>query len=175
MNQTIIALVGPDKCGKTEIGNELSKRLGIPLFKANTEKGKFRDGSDFVNEMRYADPRTIDLLTQTGYSIILDRAWPCEWVYSRAFNRESDHDATEQSDIGYSGLGAVVVVCVRTSYEGIVDDDAPEKLTEPMLSKLHSLYEDFAKQTRCRVMFLNVDDEDLDREVNDVISFLEKN
>ena len=175
MSQTIIALVGPDKCGKTEIGDELSKRLGIPLFKANTEKGKFRNGDDFINEMRYADPRTIDLLRQTGYSLILDRAWPCEWVYSRAFNRGCDSAATDKSDIGYASLGAVVIVCSRTSYKGIVDDDAPEKLTEPMLNKLHSLYEDFAKQTRCRVMFLNVDDENLDREVGDIISFLGKN
>jgi thymidylate kinase len=172
MSQTIIALVGPDKCGKTEIANELSAKLKIPLFKANTEKGKFRNGDDFINEMRYADPRTIDLLRQTGYSLILDRAWPCEWVYSRAFNRATDEAATRQSDIDYADLGAIVIICHRTSYAGLVDEDAPEKLVEPMLQKLHSLYEKFAQQSKCRVMFLNVDDENLEREVSDILSFL---
>lgn len=174
MKQHVIALVGPDKCGKTEIGNKLSEVLGIPLFKAKSEKKKFREGEDFINEMRYSDFRMFDFLEQTGHSVILDRAWPCEWVYSQAFERATDESATLASDSSAAALGAKIIICYRTSYEGLVDEDAPDKLRQPMLEKLHMLYEDFAAVTKCRCMFLNVDDENLEREIDDILRFLEE-
>ena len=172
MSQQIIVFVGPDKCGKTEIAHELSQQLGIPTFKASTEKGKFRDEEDFILEMQYADPRMVDILKQTGYSIILDRAWPCEWVYSTAFNRETDGDAIFKSDNGFANLGAKVVVCYRTSYNGLVDEDAQDRLTEDMLGKLEQLYRSFAQMSACEIYFLNVDDEDLEREVSEIMTFI---
>lgn len=170
--QQIIVFVGPDKCGKTEIGNELGRRLNIPTFKASTEKGKFRNEEDFILEMQYADPRMIDILKQTGYSLILDRAWPCEWVYSTAFNRDTDGEAIFNSDQGFADLGAKVVVCYRSSYNGLVDEDAPDRLTPPVLEKLEQLYRSFSQMSACEFYFLNVDDEDLDREVDEIMTFI---
>lgn len=172
MSQQVIIFVGPDKCGKTEIANELSKQLSIPTFKSSTEKGKFRNEEDFILEMQYADPRMIDILKQTGYGIILDRAYPCEWVYSTAFNRETDGTAIFNSDQGFAELGAKVVVCYRSDYNGLVDEDAPERLTEDMLERLEQLYRSFAQMSACEFYFLNVDDEDLEREVNEIMTFI---
>ena len=172
MEQKIIVFAGPDKCGKTEISRELSRRLNIPTFKASTEKGKFRNEEDFILEMQYADPRMIDILRQTGYSLILDRAWPCEWVYSTAFSRETDGEAIFVSDKGFASMGTKVGICYRTCYNGLVDEDAPDRLTPNVLSKLEQLYRSFAQMSACDFYFLNVDDEDLEREINEIMSFI---
>ena len=54
MAQQVIMLVGPDRCGKTEIAKELSKRTGIPRFKASTEHDTYLNGlSGFLNQLLY--------------------------------------------------------------------------------------------------------------------------
>lgn len=41
MKQKIVFLVGPDRCGKTEIGKALAKRLGAMYFKASSEHNAY--------------------------------------------------------------------------------------------------------------------------------------
>jgi len=172
-DQTLIVFCGADKTGKTEIAHALSEKLGIPYFKASNEKAKFRNDKDFINEMRHADPRMLDFLNQTGYSLIMDRGWPCEWVYSRFLERPTDEEATRNSDRHFAEMGAKVIVCYRTNYEGLYDEDRPDLLTTQNLEYLSHLYHQFENWTLCDVYYLNVDDEDLDREVAEIMNFIE--
>tara|TARA_R100000808_G_C2155555_1_gene168661 strand:+ start:15517 stop:16047 length:531 start_codon:yes stop_codon:yes gene_type:complete len=172
MEQQLIIFCGPDKTGKTEIAHELSSRLGIPTFKACDEKSKFRNEKNFINEMRYADPRMLDLLSQTGYSLILDRAYPCEWVYSQFFHRETDLSAVRNSDRHFASLGTKIIVCFRSDYSGLYDEDRPDLLTEENLNKLSKLYFEFGKWTQCDIYYLNVDSEDLEQEIDEITAFL---
>lgn len=170
--QTIIAVVGPDMCGKTEITKALSRVLGIPRFKASSEHDTYLNHQDrFINQLRYADTRMVDFLKQTRCSVIMDRAWPCEWAYSRVFQRETDRQVLSQVDEAMAELGAKIIICSRSSYAGIVDDIDPTT-KEARLKSLDLEYRAFEGWTLCDVHILHVDDENLQREVTEILRFM---
>jgi thymidylate kinase len=171
-SQRIIAFGGPDMCGKTQIAQALSRRINVPYFKASSEHQSFlKEQNQFLMQLRYADPRMLDFLRQTGHSAIFDRAWPCEWAYSKFFGRETDLNQLRVIDDGFAALRTLVVVCYRSSYRNIADD-LDSRIGPDQLAAIEHLYHDFAVWTSCKTMFLNVDDEDLDREVSDIIKVL---
>ena len=172
--QQIIIFVGPDRCGKSEISKQLSLCTGIPYFKASSEHSTFlkKSPDDFMKQLQYADPRVIDLLKQTGHSVIMDRGFPCEFAYSAVLNRQTDQAAILDIDRAYAKLGATLVFCHRSSYEGIKDDLDPS-IDEGKLQQLHHMYETFFNMSKCKVVMLNVDDEDINREIVEIINQVE--
>lgn len=172
--QVIVQLVGPDMTGKTQIAKELAHRLGVPYFKASSERETYLTGPDmFVNQLRYADPRMVDFLRQTGHSVVFDRGYPCEFVYSDVMNRETDMAALRHVDRAYAELGTRIVVCTRRNYDGIVDD-IDSSITSGVLQLLEKRYRLFSEWTSCECLFIYVDDEDLDREVSEITEWLQK-
>ena len=170
--QEVIFLGGPDRCGKTNIGRQLSILSGIPLFKPKEEHEVYLNNKDhFVQTLRWADPRVADFVGQTGQSVIFDRGYPCEWVYSRVFGRETDERALAKLDCLWKSLGAKIIVCNRSSFRGIVDDIDPG-IDEGVLMKIQAEYDNFIEWTSCDVLKLNVDDENLDREIAEIAEFL---
>jgi thymidylate kinase len=173
-NQKIVIFVGPDRCGKTNIIEELSRRTNIPTFKAKVQREFFvGDRKNFLPFLRYGETTILDMVEQTGQSVLFDRLWPCEWVYSRCFGRETDDSVVAKLDERYAALNALIVVCHRSSYAGIEDDDDPS-VKQSTLEKLDSLYREFAEQSKTRCRFLNVDDENLEREVSEVLHWMEE-
>lgn len=167
---------GPDMCGKTEIVKELSRITGVPPFKATSEHTSFLSSrvsknDQFLNQLRFADPRVFDVLRQTGHSVIFDRAFPCEHAYAHVLERETDMKMIHHMDEAWASLGASVILCHRSSYKGIKDDLDPS-IGEELLQKLHDAYFDFASWSKCNVLKLNVDDENLEREINDIMKFM---
>lgn len=67
-------------------------------------------------------------------------------------------------------MSVKIIIPYRTNYENVDDEFGvnPIKLVE-----IESEYRAFAKWTKCDVMWLNVDDEDLDREIKEIVDFLE--
>lgn len=176
-HQCLVFVVGPDRCGKSEIVAELSRRLSVPSFKATSEHTSFLSSrvskdDQFLSQLRFADPRVLDFLRQTGHSAVFDRGYPCEFAYSAVFGRDTDMTMLRHLDAEYAALGAVVVFCHRSSYAGVHDDLDPS-IGPELLAKLDAAYETFASWTQCRLLRLNVDDEDLSREVHDIIEFIE--
>lgn len=172
MKQNIIFFVGADRCGKSNISKELSRQLSIPYFKASNEHRCFlSDEKGFIKDLMYADPRVLDLLQQTGHSIIFDRGYSCEWVYSRDRNRETHDETTWFLDESYAKLGATIVFCYRSSYEGIVDDLDPT-IDSKRLKRLDELYREFLGNSRCSVCYLCVDSENLESQVKEIREFL---
>jgi thymidylate kinase len=168
----IVIVSGPDRCGKSNIIEELSRRTGIPTFKAKAQREFFiGDRKNFLPFLRYGETTILDMVEQLGTSVIFDRLWPCEWVYSRCFDRESDDAVIAKLDERYAALNALIVVCHRSSYAGIEDDDDPS-VKQATLEKLDALYHDFARQAKTRCEFLNVDDEDLEREVTQILKWM---
>lgn len=169
MLQRVIFLCGPDMCGKTQIAKRLSDELCVPYFKASSEHSVYLDNkTQFVNQLRYADPRVADLLQQTGHSVIFDRGYPCEWVYSSVFKRQTDLEALRLLDEAYAAMNALIVICVRSTYDNIVDDLDPN-IDSQKLEEISSAYMRFATWTKCDTLILNVDDENLEREVVAII------
>lgn len=172
--QRIILCEGPDRVGKSEIALALAKKYGIPYIKNTSEwSAGLRNKDYFVNTLRYAEPYFLSYLKQSGASVVLDRSYPSEQVYSEAFGRTTDHDALKFVDEEYAKLGAQIVICHRSSYEGIKDDLFPDDIEERKLQELDDLYTNFASKTKCKVLRLNVDDENLSRELEDISLFLE--
>ena len=173
MKQRIIIFDGPDMCGKTEMAHEISKMTDVPYFKNKNEWTFFEnDTSYFKNALTYGDPYFASYLEQTGASVIMDRWYPSEWVYSQVFNRPTNLDALTQVDELAASLGAVVIIPYRTSYDGLVDQF--ESVTPTKMAEIEMFYRAFAAWTKCEVLWLNVDDEDLERETSQILEFLYK-
>lgn len=168
----IIAFEGVDRCGKTEISRELSRQLGLPVFKNTGEwSTDLRDATYFKNLLVYGGTFLIDFLCQVKPSAIFDRYYPSEWVYSRYFNRDTNDDILRKIDQKFSDVGGKIILCRRKSYRGIFDD-MHEYLDSQALEALDKVYEDFAKWTKCKVLTLWVDDENLDRQISEIKSWL---
>ena len=165
MAQRIIIYDGPDRSGKTEQAKELSQRLGIPYFKNAAEHVHFQSNPGyFLNAIRYVDTYFTSYLEASGASVILDRAWPSEWIYSQALDRKTDFELLRHLDNRHAALGTVIVIPSRSDYSNAVDDY--DNINKNFL-KIHELYKEFAKWTKCNVIELNVDDEDLSREMRE--------
>jgi len=171
MSQRVIIFDGPDNCGKTNIAQELCRRIGIPYFKNKDEHRYFLSKPDyFIDAIRYVDTYFTSYLEATNASIVLDRAWPSEWVYSRVLGRVTDPQILRELDDRHAVLGTKIIIPFRTDYSSQCDkyDIINEKIGE-----IDHLYKEFAVWSKCDTLLLNVDDEDLARELNEVIRFLD--
>jgi thymidylate kinase len=168
----VIVFEGPDGCGKTNISKALSADLQVPYFK-NTDEWRFfvDDPAYFVNALTYGDPYFLSYLEQTGASVIVDRWYPSEWVYSQVFNRPTNMDALELIDKRASALGTKIVIPYRKDYCGVTDQ-FKDIITSDVLDKVHTAYLRFVEWTECDTFLLNVDDENLARELIEVHNFL---
>lgn len=171
--QRVIIFDGPDMCGKSNIARELSQRIGVPYFKASSEHETFlHRQSRFIDQLEHADPRVLDFLKQTGHSVIFDRAYPSEWVYSKLLDRPTNMPVLHELDRGYAAIGAKLIVCVRSSYAGITDDIQP-KFTQEVLEKQDALYRQFAGGwTLLDNLVLDTSSEDLPAQITTIREFL---
>lgn len=171
--QRIVIFEGPDGCGKTNMAAELSRMTSIPTFKNRGEWDNFEKPDDyFVKCMRFGDFGYFSqFLKQTGTSVILDRSWPSEAVYSRVLGRKTDHGVIDALDDIYSLMGTKIVIATRSCYDEVIDQFA--SIDADVLKRLHDEYLEFAAWTKCDSLVLNVDDEDLGREMAQIMAFME--
>lgn len=166
---SVVILEGPDQCGKTNIGRELSRRTGISYFKNKDEHKYFlSDPKYFIHAIKYVDSYFTSYLEASGASVILDRAWPSEFVYSEVLKRQTDYSVLRELDLRHAALGTTIVIAHRSDYSKVVDT---YDVVNKNIQRIHDLYMEFAEWSKCRVLLLNVDDEDLDREVGEIASF----
>jgi len=156
MNQKIYIFDSPDGTGKTEIGKCLSSVYGIPYFKVTTEHDNWRKGT-FIDALRFDQTYISQFLEQTGQSVIIDRAYPAEWVYSQVFGRKTDDAVLKRVDTTFARLGTTIVIPLRHSYKGSRVD---EVIPEDKLQLIHDTYLKFAEWTACNTIQLYVDDFD---------------
>ena len=169
--QRILIFDGPDGCGKTNIAKELMAVLGIPYFKNESEWRCFEnDPSYFINAITYGDPYFLSYLEQTKASVIMDRWYPSEWVYSKAFKRPTDYSVLRQIDDRAAALGAKIIIPCRSDYSKVVDQF--KSINSDILHNIEEIYRMFSDWTSCDTFFLNVDDEDINRELFEVLNFL---
>jgi len=168
----LIALEGPDMTGKTQVAAELSRQLGLPVFKNSGEWfTDLRDPSYFKNLLKYGATFLTDFLHQTRASVIMDRNYASEWVYSRHFNRETDDEVLRKVDEKFAEANGKIVICRRKSYNGICDD-LHSYIDSHALERLDGLYAEFEKWTKCEVLTIWVDDENLERETLEIREWL---
>lgn len=169
--QRIIIFDSPDGTGKTNIGYALATKLGIPYFKMTSEHENWRKGK-FKEALEFDQTYILEFLKQTGYSAVIDRAYPAEWVYSKVFGRETNDELLKKIDEGFSRLGANIIIPVRENYANARYD---ELVPNEMLEKLHSKYMEFRDFTRCKTITIYVDSykENLQMELDALIPELD--
>jgi thymidylate kinase len=170
-NQRILLMEGADGTGKTTLAKALSSELSIPYFKRNNEDFKncteeaFWKNEAFKNSLYFDQTYIAQFLKQTGYSTILDRAWPSEYVYSQVFCRNTDFQLLTELDDFYSNLRAKIIItrCRKPFREdNLVGADYFEQV--------RYMYNLFSQWTKCDVITLEMDRLSLDEAVNIVIS-----
>lgn len=167
--QTICIFDSPDNTGKTPISTEVSRITGIPRFKNEDEHKYFlTDPSYFQHALQYVDTYFFKYLKVSGASVILDRAWPSEWVYSRALGRSTDHMTLDWLDRFSASMGTKIVIPYRTDYSNMEDYD----VIRDRIVEIDRLYVEFAKWTHCETLRINVDERRTQDYVNEVINFL---
>lgn len=170
----IISFEGPDMTGKTQIAKELSRQLNVPYFKNSGEwTSHLKDDFYFKNLLIFGGTFLIDFICQTKPNVIFDRYYPSEWVYSKVFNRDTNEHIIHKIDEKFAEAGGLIVVCRRKSYEGI-KDDLHDYVDSSVLKRIDKFYDDFIKWTKCKTLTVWVDDENLDREISEIKSWLNK-
>lgn len=122
--QGSVIVVGPDRVGKTTVCRHLSEILGIPGFKFPSEKEIFKNGGK--ESLRF-DLGLAEFLRQTGHRAVFDRGYPCEWVYSRVFGRETDHMMLDRIDTVHAEIGTVIVFLSSSEVPAEEDDLVPRE------------------------------------------------
>lgn len=160
----IIIFEGPDRTGKTEMAKELANRFHIPYFKMTTEYENWQKGK-FKEALEFDQPYLLEFLRQTKTSVVIDRAYPSEFVYSRVFDRQSNNDLLWKIDEGFANLGTQIIVSRRISYSESEKDDLIPDEKFPLIDKV---YQDFMMRTKCNVADIFVDyfNNDLSEEMN---------
>jgi len=168
-----VAFIGPDMTGKSNIAEALSKDINVPVFKNTGEwKTKLSSEDYFVNLLRFGGPFLMDFIKQVDVDVIMDRFYPCELVYSRAFSRETDIEIISWMDEEFSQINGKFIICLKESYEGLVDDVYPDQLPTEKLILLDELYRDFYKSTKCEAYILYTDDMNIKTQVKKIKDFL---
>lgn len=168
-----IIFEGPDMCGKTHIARALASILHIPYFKNAREREVFgsEDTRYFATASQYVDTYMVSFLRDTQTHVIFDRNYPSQFVYPRVFGRDHDLDLLRRIDDAHAELGTRIVIPVRSTYHDL-HDDVHDCIIPTTLELLDAGYRDFVKWTKCRTLLLNVDDEDIDRELADILAWL---
>ena len=169
----IVAFIGPDMTGKSNIANRLSTEVNIPVFKNTGEWKADLSGDDYyLNLLKFGGTFLMDFLIQVNPHAILDRFYPCEYAYSRVFNRDSNKDLILRLDEKFSSVGGKLVFCYRKSYEGIRDDLFPNKINCETLKKIEKQYRIFLEETKCDTLYLETSDMNLESQVSKIKEFL---
>lgn len=171
--QRIVIFGGPDRTGKSTIAKAFANFNSIPYFKpTNQQWFAINDPGVFEKQTRWGEPKLLDFLRQTGHSAVMDRGFPCDWVYSHAMERETAWDVIAALDDGYAELGALLVFTLRKSYEGWADD-ADKRIDRAQLERLDWMYREYARGSDCRTLLLETDDQDLQGQVLAITHALE--
>jgi len=165
----IIILEGCDGAGKTNIAENLSKILQIPVFKPyGQDIMRKANNPELVKNKIYEGIIVSKILWLTNSSLIFDRYYPSEFVYSRVFGRPFYENELKEVDIAFSALGSLIVVC----YKNNLDDYKDEIIDKKYAFSLMNIYDEFLEWTNCKKLKLNTTDHDINREVHEIMKAL---
>ena len=165
----LIIFEGPDRCGKTEIAQEIANRLGISVYKSGKEHEIFHDPDGQYLSLKWANYEMIKLLETTKASVIFDRFFPSECVYAQVFKRKTDLGLVMKYDEWWSRLGGKIIWLDKPKMDG---DD--ELIPESKYNEIRDKYWDYMKISQCDVYYVNTTDHDLNRQVDEIMNFIEE-
>lgn len=165
--QKLIIWEGCDGCGKTNIAAAVSERLGIPVYKSGLEDQMFHDKDSQYLVLRHGNYEMIKLLDVTNSSVMFDRFFPSEWVYSQVFDRQQDLDTVLALDKYWSQLGGKIIWLDKPNIE-----ENDELVPRSKYNEIRKKYKEYMKLTKCDVLYLDTTDRDLEKQVDLISKFI---
>ena len=165
--QNLIIFEGPDLCGKTNIAEEVSKRLKIPVYKSGREHDLFHDKDAQYLTLKYGNYEMIKLLETTGASVMFDRFFPSEWVYSQVYDRTQGLDLVRQYDEYWASLGGKIVWLDKPKLDGI-----DELIESSEYNEIRQKYKEYMALTKCEHLYLDTSDHRLDEQATKICNFI---
>ena len=162
-----IIFEGPDGCGKTNIAEALSKRIGVPVYKSGKEADIFYDKNAQYLTLKWANYEMIKILETTNASIIFDRFFPSEYVYSKVFDRNSDPELVLEYDEWWHKIGGKIIFLDKQTID--VDD---ELVPRSKYNEIRERYIKYMGLTKCKFLYLDTSDYNLEEQVNTICDFL---
>ena len=107
-------------------------------------------------------------IKQTKHSVIVDRSYPCEYAYSKVYNRKSNDEATFLLDEKYSELNTKIIFCYKTKYKKFEDDLVSLKDVE----KINDKYKEFFTKSKTKYLALDTTDENINKQMIKIMKFL---
>jgi len=169
MKQNLIIFEGPDLCGKTNIAEEVSKRLGIPVYKSGREHDLFHDKNAQYLTLKYGNYEMIKILDTTNASIMFDRFFPSEWVYSQVYDRTRDLDLVMEYDRYWASLGGKIIWLDKPEMDG-----KDELIENTRYNEIRQRYDEYMALTECDIFRLDTTDRDLENQVNKICNFIKE-
>lgn len=154
----IVILEGHDMVGKSAIGNALENELNASLIKM--EKPWKHDQ---MIELLYGAENLCQMAQQLDCNLIFDRFHPSEYAYSKVFNRMTSQEQIKRIDDRMAEMNALIVVCYKD--ESAYQFDPDDKLDIAKYTPLIEAYREYATITKCKVLFLNTSDENLENQL----------
>lgn len=164
--QTLIILEGHDMVGKTTISHALSKQLNIPIVKVERN----HKWIDPLVELMYGVEVHCQTAEQTGYSFIYDRLYPSEYAYSRVLGRITAHEQILKIDERYAAMDTLIVVFHKDP--SAFQEDDKKIIDTAHYSALTEWYKEFGKITKCKFLMIDTTDENLDAQLEAIITAL---
>jgi thymidylate kinase len=165
----LIIFEGPDGCGKTNIAQGVSERLGVPVYKSGKEPELFYEPEGQYLSLKWANYEMIKLLEVTGTSVIFDRFFPSEWVYSQVFNRKTDLDLVKKYDKWWSSLNGIIIWLDKPTMD--VED---ELIPSSKYNEIRMKYFEYMQTTQCHLLYLDTTDHDLHAQVDSICDFIKE-
>jgi len=166
--QKILFFEGVDKTGKSSIAKRLSKIISTLYFKNTTEKLFFTDKT--ITKYRWLDQLYLyEFLKQTGYSVIIDRGFISDLVYTRIF-RKKNKETIEKLiivDKLFASIGAKIIYCYKTKntfVDDVIDIDK--------YSSLSNEYDRFLKLSFCEILKLDTTDEKINEQIKRIVKWI---
>jgi len=169
----IILFEGVDNVGKTSIANTLSKVMGIPVYKNETQKTLYVENNEKYFELllKFGGNVELQLMQVLNPDIIFDRSFVSEYAYAMAFGRKTDEMFIRELDKKYGELGAIIVYCHKDNIEDIFDDDVIPVSKVVEIQKAYEIYLDSI--TSIPFVFLNTTNKKLDKQINAILGFIQ--
>jgi len=165
----IILLEGTDHCGKTEIATALAKILsGYQYFKVKQERIHIEKIAPEILKQAHLLQLNFfyEFAKQVNFSIVMDRFYPSEFVYGTLFRKINEEKIWEFDKL-FAELGTKIIILQKQN-----DKLEDELWTKDQLIAIKAKYREFAAKTRCQVLVLDTDSEDLEWELSEISKFL---
>lgn len=162
--QQIFIFEGIDMVGKTTIAKQFANVIGVPYY-CEYHRDKWYD---HTIDILYAEEARIQMLEQIGFSVVLDRSYPSEYAYAKAYRRPLFEHRIYELDHRYSLLGAKIIYCYKPKEKW--QEDKTKLIDFMKYEFIDFYYKEIIRQSKCHSLFLDTSDENTFDQIETILN-----